>query len=446
MRRARRRDGQRHVPRGVLPRGTVQAREHACAVLLLLALFLLLTSFYVLKTAREGIVLASTTFRLQGDEIKTYASGAMALLLVLFVPAYDMLANRLRRIALVNVSIAFVVISLAGFYIAAQAGLSIGLAFYVWLGVVSVFLIAQFWSFANDFYSEEQGKRVFAMIALGGSIGAIAGPRLAQIATTHDLMLLSPILLFAYAALINIVDRCDDHQRRARIVEEVDSDVGGFALVLRDPYLALIAVLLLVLSLVNTTGDYILSNAVLERAIQLAPDPHATAQRSEIIKTFYGDFFFHVNLVAFALQAAFVSRVIRKLGVGRALFVLPVIVLGAYGSVAMLGTFAVVRVAKLTEGSTDYSLHNTVRQMLFLPVTRAAKYKAKAAIDTFFVRFGDTLSAVLVAVAIHALAFGRRSLAIVNVALVAVWLVICVAIAKRHRALTHRPLIAGELG
>ncbi|HEX5063555.1 MAG TPA: Npt1/Npt2 family nucleotide transporter [Kofleriaceae bacterium] len=415
-------------------------------MLLLLALFLLLTSFYVLKTAREGIVLASTTFRLQGDEVKTYASGAMALLLVVLVPAYDMLANRLRRIALVNISIAFVVISLAGFYVAAHAGVSIGLAFYVWLGVVSVFLIAQFWSFANDFYSEEQGKRVFAMIALGGSMGAIAGPRLAQIATTRDLMLLSPILLFAYAMLINIVDRCDDHQRHERIVKEVDADAGGFALVLRDPYLALIAVLLLILSLVNTTGDYILSNAVLERAMQIAPDPHATAERSELIKTFYGDFFFHVNLVAFALQAAFVSRVIRKLGVGRALFVLPVIVLGAYGSVAMLGTFAVVRAAKLTEGSTDYSLHNTVRQMLFLPVTRAAKYKAKAAIDTFFVRFGDTLSAVLVAVAIHALAFGRRALAIVNVALVAVWLVICVAIARRHQALTHRPLIAGELG
>jgi AAA family ATP:ADP antiporter len=81
------------------------------------------------------------------------------------------------------------------------------------------------------------------------------------------------------------------------------------------------------------------------------------------------------------------------------------------------GGLALVRAAKIAENATDYSLQNTARQALFLPTERAVKYKAKVAIDTFFVRFGDTLSAIFVGVGIHQLGLAPRELAIVNVAL-----------------------------
>ena len=93
-----------------------------------------------------------------------------------------------------------------------------------------------------------------------------------------------------------------------------------------------------------------------------------------------------------------------------ALFFLPIIALGAYSAIAFVGGLTLLWVSKIAENSTDYSLQNTVRQALFLVTTREAKYKAKAAIDTFFVRIGDTMSAGVVALGIHVLAFSESQL------------------------------------
>jgi AAA family ATP:ADP antiporter len=119
------------------------------------------------------------------------------------------------------------------------------------------------------------------------------------------------------------------------------------------------------------------------------------------------------------------------------LFVMPMIALGAYGAIAMIGGYALVRAAKVAESSTDYSLDNTVRQTLFLPTNRAAKYKAKAAIDTFAVRAGDTLSAVVIWICVRQIGFHGRQLAVINVALVALWLVATFGVARRYRRLTR---------
>ena len=112
------------------------------------------------------------------------------------------------------------------------------------------------------------------------------------------------------------------------------------------------------------------------------------------------------------------SRIFKYIGVRGALFILPAIALGSYTMIALLPVFAVVRWAKILENSTDYSIQNTTRHALFLPTSREAKYKAKQAIDSFFVRAGDLLQAVVVFVGTM-LAFSIRGYALVNVALVA---------------------------
>ena len=143
-----------------------------------------------------------------------------------------------------------------------------------------------------------------------------------------------------------------------------------------------------------------------------------------------------MNLLGLLIQAFLVSRIFKHLGVRTALFFLPVIALGAYGAIGAVGGLLLIRIAKSAENSTDYSLHNTVRQALFLPTSREAKYKAKAAIDTFFVRMGDALAAGLVAVGLHVLAFDARSFAFMNVGIIVVWIAVAVGIAKRHKELT----------
>jgi ATP:ADP antiporter, AAA family len=438
------------VDRLLRPFSKVEPGEGPRALLMLACVFLILTAYYVMKTAREGLILAGGTFGLAGDELKLYATGAMALLLLGLVPAYSRLADRVRRIRLINISYALVMGSLVVFFALGRAGVPVGLPFFIWLGLVSVFLIAQFWSYANDVYTEEQGKRLFAIIAIGGSLGAIVGPRIAAVADTFSLMLVAAAILVASVVLFNVIERMAGARGHDRAAAGPTDGPGGFALVLRDRYLLLIAALVLVVNIVNTTGEFVLSNAVREHAIALVPDGADSgaieAQRREIIKAFFSDFFFWVNLVGFLVQAFLVSRIIGTLGVRGALFVLPVIAFGAYAAIGIVGGLALLRVAKIAENATDYSLQNTVRQALFLPTDRAVKYKAKATIDTFVVRLGDTLSAVLVGVGLHQLGLGPRQLVFANLILVAGWLAIAVGIALHYRTLCRERSARSPLG
>jgi AAA family ATP:ADP antiporter len=392
--------------------------------------FVIMCAYYMLKTAREGLILSGGMLGLRGDELKIYASGAMALLLVGVVPAYGRLASRVGRMRLIATSYSIVIACLVAFYALAMAGAPIALPYFVWLGIVNVFLVAQFWSFANDIYTEEQGKRLFGGIAVGGALGAIVGPRIAGIATTFQLLLLAGVLLAGALALFFIVDARKSGRSVKR--DEPITGAGGFALVLRDKYLLAIAAMVLVANLVNTIGEFLLASSVADHAAQVAT---TTAGRREVITAFYGEFFAWVNLASFVLQTVFVSRAIKKFGVRANLFILPVIALGTYGAIAAIGGFALIRSMKIAENSADYSIQNTVRQTLFLPTSRAVKYKAKAAIDTFFMRFGDTLSAIVVLVGVHQLHLAPAQLAVVNVVLVVVWLALALAIARRHRAL-----------
>ncbi len=117
------------------------------------------------------------------------------------------------------------------------------------------------------------------------------------------------------------------------------------------------------------------------------------------------------------------------------LFVLPLIALGGYIVAALYPVLSMIRSVKIAENSTDYSLQNTVRQVLFLPTTREEKYKAKQAIDTVFWRAGDVMSALTVFVGSAVLALGVRQFALVNVVLVTAWLAIAFLIAREHRKL-----------
>ncbi len=444
------------------PISKVHPGEGVQAALMLVCVLLILIAYYVLKTARDSLILSHTTFGLRGEELKTYATGVMAVMLVGVIRTYDKLSDRFHRIRLINASYAAASACLLGFFALGRGGVPIELAFFIWLGIASVLLVAQFWSYANDLYTEEQGERLFAIIATGGSVGAIIGPRIARYVETLTLMLVAAVILVACIVLFNVIEHVHQRQRAAPSPEAVSSPLsgaGGLSLVLRDRYLLMIAMMLLVLNLVNTTGEFVLSSSVRAHAIAVIPatshaeliggvrDAAIEADRRELIKAFYSDFFFWVNVLAFALQAFLVSRIVRRLGVRRALFVVPFVAFGVYSAIGLAGGLALVRVAKITENGLDYSLQNTVQQALFLRSSRAAKYKAKVAIDTFFVRAGDTVSALVVGIGIHQLALGPRALSLFNVGLVILWIGVTACAANHHRLLiapqaTGRPRLA----
>ena len=417
------------------PFANVKPGEGLRVGLMVACVFMIMTAYYGLKVAREGLILAGGTFGLSGDELKAYATGAMALLLVAIVPAYDLLAERHRRIHVLNISYLVVLGGLVAFYILGKAGLPLGLPYFVYFGLVTIFLVAQFWSYANDIYTEEQGTRLFAIIATGGALGAIFGPKLAKLLSTFNLMLASGVILLTAIAILNVVERKLDGRASRRANKPIEGP-GGFALVASDRGLMFIAAMLLVANLVNSTGEYLLSKAVLEHARSMHVGEHA---QREMIKAMYSDLYSWMNLFAFLVQAFLVSRIIEKLGARNALFILPIVAFGAYAAIGLIGGLGVIRAAKVIENGTDYSIQNTVRQALFLSADRAVKYKAKTVIDVFFVRFGDMLSAVLIGVGIHKLSLGTRDLAMINLGLIAVWIGLAslVARAEGQLASTH---------
>jgi AAA family ATP:ADP antiporter len=227
------------------------------------------------------------------------------------------------------------------------------------------------------------------------------------------------------------IERVGDADRD-RANETLGPD-GGFALIARDRYLLWIAVLIILLNVVNTTGGYVLNRLIVgEAATRFGSGADAVTASRQFVTAYSGSMMAAVNLVGFVLQLFVTSRVIRWIGVRGALFVLPLVALVNYSIIFAAPVLAVVRIGKILENSTDYSVQNTLRQALFLPTSRESKYKAKAAIDTFFTRVGDVVSAGAVALGQFA-GFTVAAFASINVGLTIAWLGVAALIAREHR-------------
>jgi ATP:ADP antiporter, AAA family len=418
----------------------VRDGEGMLALLMLVNIFLLLVCYSVIKTVREPLILLGG-----GAELRSYAAAGQAMVLIGFIPLYSWLASRVDRTKLLVCVTLFFVVCIELFAAAVTARVPyVGVAFFIWVGIFNMSLVAQFWSFANDVYTKEAADRLFPVIVIGMTAGAPLGSLIAG----HLFGLGIPpqtILHIAAALLVpSVTFYLWMHRRDARstVVREPMSLRGGFTLVLESKYLRLVALLVVLLNVVNTTGEYLVARMLTNHVGQLAlADPSINKQA--FIGAFSGSYQFWVNVVAFLLQAFFTSRLLKYRGLAGVLLALPLIALGGYAIVAAGVGFSAVRWIKTAENATDYSVMNTARQLLWLPTSRDEKYKAKQAIDTFFVRVGDVLSAGLVYVGTHRLHLDVQQFAVANVALTIVWLGVALLI-LRPRVLTSlatfRPL------
>ena len=419
----------------------VRAGEGATAALMLLNIFLLLICYSIIKIVREPLILLGG-----GAEVRSYAAAGQALLLMAFVPFYSWFASRVDRVKLLVGVTLFFAINIELFALAVAARVPfVGVAFFIWVGIFNISLIAQFWSFANDIYTKPAGDRLFPMIMIGMTAGAplgslVAGRLFGMGFTPQAILQISALLLLGTLGLYLAINRRET--RRAAAPQTPLAVGGGFELVFRSPYLRLVAVLIILLNVVNTTGEYLIARLVSGYAQTLAAsDPSFNAQ--SYIGAFFGDYQLWVNVTALVLQAFVASRLVKYAGLRGALLALPLIALGGYATIAAGASFALVRWIKTAENATDYSIMNTARQLLWLPTSREEKYKAKQAIDTFFVRGGDLLSAAVVY--LGARRMGVAGFAAVNVALTLAWIGVAVLILRHHRALTRLakgPLVA----
>jgi len=417
----------------------VRGGEGITVVALAFNVFLILTTYYLIKPVREALILSVPG----GPELKSYSAAGQALLLLVAVPAYGWLASRVPRMRLIESVTLLFAACLVAFYALVAAGAEVGVAFFLWVGIFNLMVPAQFWAFANDIYNSDQGKRLFVLVAFGASTGAVFGSLVAELLI--PVVGVSQMLLVAAGVLAStlvVTHFVNARERGAKRPGTSDGDrdetpIGGgnaFAMVLRNRYLLLLAIMLLLNNWVNSNGEYILGHIVKEAADANAVG-HGAAEERAFIAEFYAVYFGVVNLAGMLLQLFVVSRVIKYIGVPVAICLLPAITLGSYGMIVALPVLGVVRWVKTAENSTDYSLQSTLKQVLYLPTTRAEKYKAKQAIDTFFVRAGDLCSAGLVLAATHLFNLGVRGFAVVTILLCAAWLAVSVLLGRRFKAL-----------
>jgi AAA family ATP:ADP antiporter len=416
----------------------VRAGEGLTAILLSLNVFLILMAYYVLKPVREALILS------EGSAArKTYLAVGQVFLLAAIVPLYGRLVKTMPRRRLINSVTGAFAACLLVFYIVGRAGGEEGVAFFLWIGIFNMMIVAQFWSFANDLYSTDQGERLFPIVGFGASLGAVLGARLAGRVIEHvgvfEVMLVGAALLVVELLLTNYIDRRESRNARAprtpAAPRNAASSPGAFGLVFRTRYLLLIGLMLMIYNTVNTTGEFLLGRTVQAYAAREvgALDGDAMAR---VIGGFYANFYATVNVAGLCLQILVVSRIIRRWGVHIAVLALPLASLGAYGIIAFAPFLRAVFVAKVTENAMNYSLYNTVRAMLFLPCTTEEKYSAKQAIDSFFVRLGDVGAAALVFIGTVWLPLSTSVFAMVNGLLVLLWLVLAWQVGRGYRALS----------
>ena len=443
----------------------VKPGEGGTAVMMFANVFLILLAYYFIKPLREGWIAVSDVEGLSKMEVKAYSSFLQSIILLFVVGWYARLADCCDRVTLFTRATLFCISNMVIFWFLQpnfffeRLPLS-GIVYYLWVGMFGVFVVAQFWTFCADIYTDERGKRMLPFIAIGATSGAAAGSWLVDQLVKSGLVPTEALLLVAIAPLvisIVLVRRVEQRegQRAGHVVETALGEGTGAAssqkaslwsgakLVLASKFLLLAALVTLCTNWVNTNGENLLFR-VIQEALAVTAQEQGIADGQPMLAfirdgttAFYGNFYFWVNIAALLLQAFVASRLLKYGGFAAILLVLPVIALMSYSVMALLPVLAVVKLMKIAENATDYSLNNTSRHVLWLPVSSAMKFRGKPAIDTLYVRLGDGLAAITVLVGVHVLALATADFFAFNVFLVLCWLVAGVLLVREHRRVSE---------
>ncbi len=421
----------------------VKPGEWRSVLLLLLQVFLLLLAYYLIRPVREALILDEGS-----PEVRSYAIGAISITLIFMIPLYKLLFDHLdgngNKSALLRWVMSFFISNLLIFAILGKIGVPVSLPFFVWGGVFSVMVLAQFWAFAADLFNIKTGQRLFTVIAIGSALGSVVGSQLASflfpMIGPFNLMLLAAFVLSLVIWIGSKVERLVPASSQAaqngESSQDADADLknfwSSFNVVLRNRYLLLIAIFVAMLNLVNSTGGYILASFVHDYAAREAGANLLLTER-DLIGQFYGDYLSWVTLIQLALQIFVVSKLFRNVGVSGAILIVPLIMIINYGLIAFVPVFSIVRIMMIIENGSNYSIQTTVNHSLYLTTTRQEKYVGKTTVDTFFWRFGDLLHAALIFVLANLFSVALTDIMVINFVLSLCLFMLSLAIGRHYR-------------
>lgn len=436
----------------------VRPGEGQTALCLFAGVFLLLCAYYLIKPLREGWISISAVGHLSKMEVKAYSSFGQTVLLLLAMGLYSPLVDRWRRIDLLSRVTAICMVTIVVFWFL-QPDFFIanipatGVIFYLWVGMFGVFVVAQFWAFVADLYPDRQGRRLIPLVAIGATSGAAAGSWFTETLVASKIVPIEELLLVALiplAASMWLARRAESLGPLGRgssagaappRAEPAASRRGAMSLIKRSRLLLAVAFATLLLNWINTNGENLLFRVLQELLADEAraqgidtPSALLAFTRAETA-AFYASLYFWVNVSALVLQCFVASRLLKYGGFGVMLLFAPTVALMTYSAMALVPILAVVKAMKVVDNANDYSINNTARNVLWLPVAPITKRKAKPAIDSFFARAGDGFSALTVLIGVQILALGTNALFAFTVSLVVVWLSLAVVVVREHAKL-----------
>lgn len=361
--------------------------------------FLLLAFQYTSKAVRQA-----TYINDWGAEQLPFVYFLIAVVSYPVLRVYGYLAARFELHRLIASSAILVALTLSVFWWLFGLGLRwVSGVFYVWVSIVGILLVSQFWSYASQRLNARQAKRLFGFVGAGGLLGSIAGGQMTRITSllshTRDALLLAGAVLLVLAVLVwwkaGAVQ--EDVSGIHSTSERVRDAKGGWAVVRGSRYLQLIAVVMLISSMVAQVIDVQFSWAIEQSTTNLRERTAA-----------FGNLFSIMGFSAFVFQMAFTSRIHKWLGIGFALRVLPLsnglgTILFAVAAISMPSlVLPAVWLLKIGENGLRYSLDQATRELLFQPVPGNQRPQAKAFIDVFVQRLAKGVAAVvLLSVSFH---------------------------------------------
>jgi len=391
-------------------------REELVPVLLATAYgFCILFSYYILRPVR--------------DEISAADRGNLQLLwtVVFFVmmgavPLYSALVSRFSRGVFIPMANRFFWLNLVAFYVALEflpleARPWIDRVFYVWASVFALFVVTVFWGFVVDLFRGEQGKRVFGIIAVGSSAGGILGSlftsSVASAVPTFVLLLVAVVPLEGAAWLAWLLHKRAGAGQDTLRQEGPDRVPGtawsGIGIVFRSPYLRGIAAYIFLMTFASAVLYFqqaeLVYGAITDRGVRTV---------------FFARIDLAVNILTLLTQGFLAAHILRWLGIGFSLALLPALVLLGFVGLGTYPLLAVLVVLQVLYRSGRYAISRPAREVLFTVVGREERYKSKAFIDAAVYRGGDLVSGWIYA-GLAWIGLGVGAIALVAVPVMGAW-------------------------
>ncbi|WNC73096.1 Npt1/Npt2 family nucleotide transporter [Thalassotalea psychrophila] len=403
-------------------------------ILLMGSLFFLLLTAYLLKPVRDTLILVEG-----GAEARSYAVALQVIVLVILLPIYGVFSRQFSSRTFMICIAVFFSCNLLLFYILGQAGYKLSIPFFLWLGAFGVLMVSQFWAFTSQVYNKKSGERLFALVAVGASLGAWVGSAISRMLMDYfdsfHMLLISiiPLLVSAFLAANVKIYNTTGFNVAPTPTRQQPSLLSGFSLVIKSRYLLLIAIFVILMNWCSSIGEYLMAVLVetfYQQGIEMG---NMVDSKESYIGKFYSEFYFWVNLIGLFIQFFIVSRLIKWAGFNIAFIVTPLLIFMGYGLLAFFPLVTLFKVIKISENGLNYSLQKTTLQILFLPTTRRQQYEARAVIDTVCWRIGDLLQAATVFIGLNLLNILPKKFLFLNLFLTLLMLILAFFIGKHYQ-------------